>query len=132
MKLEAVCELLRNRKQQVTESLRDNGDLQGAIDQLSEARDTLQTCSLQKVDFDLIVRRLALVIKRGKKAYARAYDDPTADNFHDFRKRAKDLRYQLGVLSNLWPDVFEGYVSSAKELEQTLGDDHNLAVLPTL
>ncbi len=128
-KFEAACELLRNRKQQVTESLRDNGDLQRAIDQLSEARDTLQTSSLQKVDFELIVRRLALVIKRGKKAYARAYDDPTADNFHDFRKRAKDLRYQLGVLSNLWPDVFEGYVSSAKELEQTLGDDHNLAVL---
>ena len=80
------------------------------------------------MDFELIVRRLALVIKRGKKkAYARAYDDPTADNFHDFRKRAKDLRYQLGVLSNLWPDVFERF-SSAKELEQTLGDDHNLAV----
>ena len=128
-KFEAVCELLRTRKQSITQTLQDQGCLQRAIDRLTEARATLHDSSLEKVDSELTVRQLTSVIKRGKKAYAEAYDDPTADNFHDFRKRAKDLRYQLGVLSNLWPDVFEGYVSSAKDLEQTLGDDHNLAVL---
>jgi adenylate cyclase len=128
-KFEAVCELLRNRKQSVTQTLQEQGGRQRAIDQLTEARATLHDSSLQKADSKLTIRQLASVIKRGKKAYANAYDDPTADNFHNFRKRAKDLRYQLGVLSNLWPDVFDAYVSSAKDLEQTLGDDHNLAVL---
>jgi CHAD domain-containing protein len=52
-----------------------------------------------------------------------------AENFHEFRKRAKDLRYQLAVLTELWPEVLSGYSESAKTLEQYLGEDHNLAVL---
>jgi hypothetical protein len=39
------------------------------------------------------------------------------------------MRYQLAVLTELWPEVFSGYVKSAKKLEQLLGEDHNLAVL---
>ena len=41
----------------------------------------------------------------------------------------KDLRYQLSLLTEIWPDVLKGYANSAKALEQFLGEDHNLAVL---
>jgi CHAD domain-containing protein len=113
----------------VTKSLQEDGELQKAIDQLTEVRASVSSSSLQDVNFKTVAGQFSSAVKRGKKAFAAAYSQPTAGNFHDFRKRAKDLRYQLGVLTNLWPDVLEAYASSAKELEQTLGDDHNLAVL---
>jgi CYTH domain-containing protein len=128
-RFESVHELLRARKQNVADSLQDKGHLQTAINQLTEVRDTIAHASLRNVDFQSIVRQLASAIKRGKHSFNIAYADPTPENFHEFRKRAKDFRYQLGVLTKLWPDVFDAYVSSAKELEQMLGDDHNLAVL---
>ncbi len=91
----------------------------------------LDKLTYAKVDAPGLTKSLYKSVKRGMDAFAAAEDDPEPEKFHEWRKRAKDLRYQLSLLSELRPDLQE-YSKSAKELEQLLGDDHNLAVLVDL
>ena len=55
--------------------------------------------------------------------------NPTAESFHEWRKRVKDHWYHLRLLEGLWAESTRAYEKSLKELETFLGDDHNLAVL---
>jgi CHAD domain-containing protein len=66
---------------------------------------------------------------RRREAVETAAGKETSLNFHELRKRCKDLRYHLHFLHVLWPRVFEGSSESAKEIEQAVGGDHNLTVL---
>jgi hypothetical protein len=50
------------------------------------------------------------------------------ESFHEWQKRAKDLRY-LNLVSKVWPEVLDGYEAAAKDFESKLGDDHNLVVM---
>jgi CHAD domain-containing protein len=96
---------------------------------LRESLESLGNLPFDGIDFSVLTDSFDTTLKQGRKACSQAYSHPVAANFHEFRKRAKDLRYQLTVLTELWPDVLSGYSKSAKTLEQYLGEDHNLAVL---
>jgi len=60
---------------------------------------------------------------------ATAYASPSVEAFHDWRKRAKYLRYHLRLLRPTWPAVLKRARSQIKTLADRLGDDHDLAVL---
>ncbi len=109
----------------------NEGGMENAIAQLKAAIAHVDKLTYAKVDFPRIAKSLRKSVKRGIEAFRAAEDDPEPEKFHEFRKRAKDLRYQLSLLSELRPDL-QKYSESAKELEQMLGDDHNLAVLTDL
>ncbi|HEY4375694.1 MAG TPA: CHAD domain-containing protein, partial [Acidimicrobiales bacterium] len=66
---------------------------------------------------------------QGAKALAALGDHPSDEALHTFRKRAKDLWYQLRLLEPTWPAVLGSLVAVAAELASALGDDHDLAVL---
>lgn len=99
------------------------------IEQLTRLSDRAESWPYDKADIRLLADGLATTIERGRKSYRHAYAEPLPENFHDWRKRAKDLRYQLTLLEKLWPDVFGGFLAAAKKLEELLGMDHNLVVL---
>lgn len=66
---------------------------------------------------------------RGQKAMRTASQAPRAEAFHAWRKDAKYLRHQVEILAPLWPDVLGGYARSLDRLGESLGDEHDLAVL---
>jgi len=66
---------------------------------------------------------------RGRQAYHRALKDSSADNFHSWRKRAKDLWYQVTLLRRAWPEQIDALASELEKLGDYLGDDHDLVVL---
>ena len=74
-------------------------------------------------------RSFARTIRRNQQACQNAYAESRPENFHEWRKRAKDLRYHLNLVSKAWPDVLDGYEAPAKDLESKLGDEHNLVVM---
>ncbi len=76
-----------------------------------------------------LAKGVATTIKQGRARYREALSAPTPENFHAWRRRAKDLGYQLTLLQKLQPEVFKQFLKSAKRLEESLGMDHNLAVL---
>ena len=49
---------------------------------------------------------------------------------HEWRKRAKNLRYVVELLEPIWPEVIEALAREAERLESDLGEDHDLAMLP--
>ena len=51
------------------------------------------------------------------------------ETWHEFRKSAKALGYQLRVLRPVWPELLEVLLEATDQLTDKLGDDHDLAVL---
>jgi len=84
-------------------------------------------------DFACIAPGLKKTYRRGRHALAQARKDPDAENLHSLRKRVKDYWYQVRLLENLWPlaGLRAGLSpeNALRELQEQLGDAHNLAVL---
>jgi CHAD domain-containing protein len=77
----------------------------------------------------LIGAGLRINYQRGRRAMARAYDKPEPATFHEWRKHAKDLGYQMQILCNLWPPVFKRVKSELDTLGDLLGKGHDLTVM---
>ena len=66
---------------------------------------------------------------KGRCAYQTVLKDPAPENFHEWRKRAKDLWYQVSLLRPVWPEQMDAMASELETLGEYLGDDHDLFVL---
>jgi len=67
--------------------------------------------------------------RTGLRAWRQVQEEPSVANYHQWRKRVKDQRYQLELLD---PDRDPGLASQSKTLKQLsdrLGQDHDLSVL---
>lgn len=69
---------------------------------------------------------------RGRREMVTAYTTPSDEAFHQWRKRAKYLRYQMEFLAPLWPEVVVGLAMTLDRLGRLLGEDHDLAELLAL
>lgn len=67
--------------------------------------------------------------RRGRRDLKRCRKKGRAEDFHDWRKRSKDLRYQLEILLPLLPEEFDRARKGAERLADRLGDLHDLDVL---
>jgi len=96
---------------------------------ISEAKDRVENWPLQEQAFDLFSKGLAKTYRRGRSALRAAYQEPTVENFHEWRKRVKYHWYHTRLLKKLWPELMESRADELKKLADYLGDDHDLAVL---
>lgn len=65
----------------------------------------------------------------GRRAYRNAVKDPSPENFHEWRKRVKDLWYHVRLLHSVWPEQMDAMAADLGTLGENLGDDHDLVVL---
>jgi len=79
--------------------------------------------------FDVLSTGLRGTYERARKAMQAAYAAPSAERFHDWRKRVKYHRYHLELLAGMWPRQIGGRCKEVKALGGRLGDEHDLAVL---
>ena len=79
--------------------------------------------------FQLIELGLRCNYKRGRREMSRAYAKPEATAFHEWRKRAKDLGYQVQILRDLWPPLLKRLRSELDKLGDLLGKEHDLTVM---
>lgn len=54
--------------------------------------------------------------RRGRDGFRSLGDEPSAFALHEWRKRVKDLWYQLRLLPPVWPAVLKGPGAAAAEL----------------
>lgn len=80
-------------------------------------------------DFDLLRAGLERSYRRGRDGFHALGDDPSDEAIHEWRKRVKDLWYQLRLLRPTWPAALKGPIEAAHELADLLGDHHDLGVL---
>ncbi|MCB0968255.1 MAG: CHAD domain-containing protein [Ilumatobacter sp.] len=94
-------------------------DLRGTLDRLVSSDD----------GWDAIAPGLVSTYDRGRQALSASIDDPSGASFHEWRKRAKDTRYHLGVIVPAAPDVLIPLEATFHLLTDSLGDAHDLHVL---
>jgi CHAD domain-containing protein len=63
------------------------------------------------------------------KAYEQAGAAPTNQNLHEWRKRTKELTYQLNMTKWLVRKSVETLLGSLEQIGKDLGDHHDLALL---
>ena len=80
-------------------------------------------------DLSAVAGNVGRGYRRGRLAMKRARKGRAPEDFHDWRKRAKDLRYQLEILGPHLPSDFDGIRTGATDLAEQLGDLHDLDVL---
>ena len=69
------------------------------------------------------------IYRRGRRALKAARADPSTENLHELRKRAKDLWHAAQVLRPVAPKPMKQLARRAHALSDAAGDDHDLAVL---
>jgi CHAD domain-containing protein len=80
-------------------------------------------------DWSLVEPGLDRSYRRGRARFADVRAAPSDEAVHEWRKRVKDLWYQLRILRNSWKPVMAETGDQAHELADLLGDHHDLAVL---
>jgi len=95
---------------------------------LHQARERVQ--DWPEVDhYQALAKGLRRVFKQGRTTFATAYDQPSVETFHEWRKQIKFLLYQTQVLRPLWLTVMEALAAELKTLGKYLSEDHDLAIL---
>jgi CHAD domain-containing protein len=61
-----------------------------------------------------------------------AYRRAGVGDFHEWRKKVKDMRHQMEFLAPLWPEVIVGTAITLERLGSILGDENDLAELTSL
>ncbi|MGF1634698.1 MAG: CHAD domain-containing protein [Phycisphaerae bacterium] len=96
---------------------------------LLAARERIAGWPVKAEGFAAVAPGLKRVYARGREGLAEARQTPTTDALHDWRKRAKYLRYHVELLEEVWPGMMSALADQLHELTDYLGDDHDLAVL---
>ncbi len=102
-----------------------------AREALLVGRAAVDTWPLATEGFAAVRGGLRKVAGRHRKARRRASATGEPADIHQWRKRAKYLRYQLRVLRPLWPAVMKAMRDEAHQLTDQLGEHHDLHLLAT-
>jgi CHAD domain-containing protein len=104
-------------------------DLEVATALIAQGRAGLDDWAAQSGGWKLIEPGLRRSYRKGRKRMARVASAPTTENVHEWRKRGKDLWYQLRIVHDAWPELIGATADQVHELTDLLGDHHDLAVL---
>jgi CHAD domain-containing protein len=99
---------------------------QEAASRLKRAQAGIGHWHLRRLTHKQVCRAVGATYKAGRRALERAQRHGSAKRFHELRKRAKELRYQLTILSPLHPAVFNEMSGHLKTLGEQLGHAHDL------
>jgi CHAD domain-containing protein len=94
---------------------------------LGVARERIDEWHLEADGFSACKSGVAKTYSRGQQAMATAYAEPSAENFHEWRKRAKYHWYHMRLLRDVWKPVMKQRRDMLKQLTTHLGDEHDLA-----
>ncbi|NJK81518.1 MAG: CHAD domain-containing protein [Chloroflexaceae bacterium] len=128
----SIREALVERYQRMIEASNLTSAIEEVVATLEAARAEMHDWPTLPDKFDTLGDALKKTYRRGRKAMARAYDDPQAEHFHNWRKRVKYSWYHMRLLQDIWSPLLTSYKEELKNLADTLGDDHDLVVLTEL
>ena len=123
-------ELRRERDRAVRAARMGDADsIEAALKAVEDGRARIEAWPLETNSWKLVGLDIDRAYRRGRREMNRAAGDPSGANMHQWRKRAKDLWYQLRILRDARPKALGESLEWADELADTLGDHHDLTVL---
>lgn len=100
-----------------------------AIELIEAGRTSIGSWQLEGDSWKTIAAPMRRTYRRGRRAMKAAAKAGGENDFHEWRKRAKDLWYELRLLEDAWPQVLGATSEEAHTLAELLGEHHDLAVL---
>jgi CHAD domain-containing protein len=100
-----------------------------AIEAIEAGRDAVASWPLRSDSWDAIGPGLSRTYRRGRQGLRETASDQSVESAHEWRKRVKDLTYQLRLLARAWPPTFDQMVTESHRLTDLLGEHHDLALL---
>jgi CHAD domain-containing protein len=128
--LKGFAEALEAERKAAAEAIEsESAAVAEAAQAITLGRNRVSGWKLQPRGWSLVGPGIVRTYRRGRREMKRVLEDPSDENVHEWRKRAKDLWYQLRILREAWPEVIGPSADQAHELGDLLGDHHDLAVL---
>jgi len=100
--------------------------------EISEGSPRINSWDININGFRAIEDGFKKTYKQGKKAMINAFNNPTAENYHEWRKRVKYHYFHLDLLAPIWIPIMRNFSKEADHLSEMLGYDHDLCVLKKL
>ncbi len=96
---------------------------------LRTARARVDKWALEFDDEAVLQKGIRKAYQRGSRTMEQALEEPTAENFHEWRNQVNHLRHQLQILQNLKIGKVKAALREFKALAEILGRKNDLAVL---
>lgn len=107
----------------------DRSTVLGCARRLAETRTWLDRVPPAARGWEALAPGFEREYRRGRKRLNALGEEPTVDELHEWRKRAKDLWCHQRLLKRLWPDAQDPIRRAASTVSDLLGDDHDLGLL---
>lgn len=120
--------LKKNRRAREVHLYKD-GSIASVKSILCREKDEMGGLKIKSNGWKAIAPGLKKIYSRGREAFETAGRDPSPENFHEWRKRVKDLNNQLSLLCPARPRKFQARIHKLDKLGNLLGDDHDLFML---
>jgi CHAD domain-containing protein len=96
---------------------------------MEAARTRIDSWSLADAGFAAIERGLTKTYASARERMRAAYESPSTEAIHEWRKRVKDHAHHLELLRAVWKRPMRAHADEVDRLADLLGDDHDLTVL---
>jgi CHAD domain-containing protein len=100
-----------------------------AIPMLEGVEERLSKWPLDGISWKQICGAVENIYERGQRGLAKTIKKPVPENFHSWRKRVKDVWYQLRILQPLNRVVLDEMAHDADVLGELLGREHDFHFL---
>jgi CHAD domain-containing protein len=103
--------------------------IEAALGALDDGIAAIPGWPLKGDSWELLEPGLLKSYKRSRRAWKRTRSEASAERVHEWRKRVKDLWYQLRIVRNASPATIGEMADRAHDLADRLGEHHDLALL---
>jgi CHAD domain-containing protein len=126
----AFAELLQSLRQSSTaQRLEKKQAMLAVAKTIRTARRRVEQWPIQQDGFAAWGQGVQRVYKQGRQNFANAMAQPSVENFHEWRKDVKYLRYQMRLLKPIWSTMLARFEEELETLGEYLSEDHDLALL---
>jgi CHAD domain-containing protein len=127
--VESWRRILDRDREAATNAARDEPAVEEAISLIEAGLAGIEGWELEGDSWAMVDAAVIRTYRRGRRALKAAGKGRGEAEFHEWRKRVKDLWYELRLFSPAWSGPLEATADEAHKLSDLLGDHHDLAVL---
>jgi CHAD domain-containing protein len=109
--------------------LHEDAAVAEVLGELRRARARVGDWQLEREGLDALAPGFRRIYRRGRRAYRTARREPSTENLHELRKRAKYLWYAAQIVRSAGPKKMKRIARRAHELSNLIGEEHDLALL---
>jgi CHAD domain-containing protein len=109
--------------------LHEGAAIDEVVGELRRARARVGDWQLEREGPEALAPGFKRIYRGGRRAYRTARQEPSTENLHDLRKRAKYLWYAAQIVRAAAPKKMKRIARQAHELSNLIGENHDLALL---